>query len=58
MANAYYSTVFTQPADDVCVVARVVRLFDGGFAVRFVEKQDVQRLAARVSLDATGYTLE
>jgi hypothetical protein len=40
------------------IVARVVRHFDGGFAVRFVEKQDVQRLEARVNLDATGYNLE
>jgi hypothetical protein len=38
------------------VVARVVRHFDGGFAVRFVERQDVQRLEARLILDTTGYT--
>ncbi len=40
------------------VVARVVRHFDGGFAVRFVEKQDIQRLEARLILDTTGYTLD
>ena len=40
------------------VVARVVRHFDGGFAVRFVERQDVQRLEARLILDTTGYTVE
>lgn len=40
------------------VVARVVRHFDGGFAVRFVEKQDVQRLEVRVNLDATGYVTD
>jgi hypothetical protein len=40
------------------VVARVVRHFDGGFAVRFIERQDVQRLEARLILDTTGYTLE
>jgi hypothetical protein len=38
------------------VVARVVRHFNGGFAVRFVERQDVQRLEARLILDTTGYT--
>jgi hypothetical protein len=40
------------------VVARVVRHFDGGFAVRFVERQDVQRLEARLILDTTGYTVD
>jgi hypothetical protein len=40
------------------IVARVVRHFDGGFALCFVERQDVQRLEARVNLDATGYTLD
>ena len=40
------------------VVARVVRHFDGGFAVRFIERQDVQRLEARLILDTTGYTVE
>jgi hypothetical protein len=38
------------------VVARVVRHFAGGFAVRFVDRQDVQRLEARLILDTTGYT--
>jgi hypothetical protein len=40
------------------VVSRVVRHFDGGFAVRFVERQDVQRLETRLNLDTTGYTVE
>ena len=40
------------------VVARVVRHFDGGFAVRFIERQDVQRLEARLILDTTGYTVD
>jgi hypothetical protein len=40
------------------VVARVVRHFDGGFALRFVQKQDVQRLEARLNLDATAYTTD
>jgi hypothetical protein len=40
------------------VVARVVRHFEGGFAMRFVEKQDVQRLETRLNLDATAYTLD
>jgi hypothetical protein len=40
------------------VVARVVRHFDGGFAVRFIERQDVQRLEARLKLDTADYSLE
>ncbi len=40
------------------VVARVVRHFDGGFAVRFVERQDVQRLETRLNLDTTDYSVE
>lgn len=40
------------------VVARVVRHFEGGFAVRFIERQDVQRLETRLNLDTTGYTVE
>jgi hypothetical protein len=40
------------------IVARVVRHFKGGFAVRFVEKQDLQRLETRLNLDATDYTLD
>jgi hypothetical protein len=40
------------------IVGRVVRHFDGGFALRFVEKQDLQHLEARVNLDAVvGYGL-
>jgi hypothetical protein len=41
------------------VVGRVVRHFDGGFAVRFIEKQDIQHLEARVNLDeVAGYGLD
>jgi hypothetical protein len=40
------------------IVARVVRHFEGGFAVRFVERQDVQRLEMRLALDTTSYTVE
>ncbi len=40
------------------IVARVVRHFVGGFAVRFVEKQDAQRLETRVNLDLTDYSLD
>jgi len=40
------------------VVARVVRQFDGGFAVRFIEKQDIQRLESRINLDTADYALE
>jgi hypothetical protein len=40
------------------IVARVVRHFDGGFAVRFIEKQDVQRLEMRLVLDTTSYTVD
>jgi hypothetical protein len=36
------------------IVGRVVRHFDGGFALRFVEKQELQHLEARVSLDAVA----
>jgi PilZ domain len=39
------------------IVARVVRRFDGGFAVRFVEKQDVQRIEARLVVDTAGYPM-
>jgi hypothetical protein len=34
------------------VVGRVVRHFDGGFAIRFIERQDLRRLEARVSPEA------
>jgi hypothetical protein len=40
------------------VVARVVRHFDRGFAVRFIEKQDIQRLESRLNLDTADYALE
>ncbi|HEX3502849.1 MAG TPA: PilZ domain-containing protein [Xanthobacteraceae bacterium] len=40
------------------VVARVVRHFEGGFAVRFIERQDIQRLEARVNLDTADYILD
>ncbi len=40
------------------IVARGVRHFVGGFAVRFVEKHDAQRLETRVNLDLTGYSLD
>jgi hypothetical protein len=33
------------------IVGRVVRHVDGGFAVRFIERQDLQHLEARVNLD-------
>ncbi len=40
------------------IVGRVVRHFDGGFALRFIERQDLQHLEARVNLDAVvGYGL-
>jgi hypothetical protein len=40
------------------IVGRVVRHFDGGFAVRFIERQDLQHLEARVNLDVVvGYGL-
>jgi hypothetical protein len=35
-----------------------VRHFDGGFAVRFIERQELQHLEARVNLDVVvGYGL-
>jgi hypothetical protein len=41
------------------IIARVVRLFDGGFAVQFIERQHPQHLEARVSLDAvTSYGMD
>jgi hypothetical protein len=40
------------------VVARVVRRFEGGFAVRFIQKQDIQRLESRLILDTTSYAVE
>ncbi len=36
------------------IVARVVRHFDGGFAVQFIERQDVQHIEARVNLDSVS----
>jgi hypothetical protein len=41
------------------IVARVVRHFDGGFAVRFIERQDLQHIEGRVNLDSVlGYGLD
>ncbi len=41
------------------IVARVVRHFEGGFAVLFIERQDVQHVEARVNLDSvSGYGLD
>ncbi|HZC54578.1 MAG TPA: hypothetical protein VE396_00840 [Xanthobacteraceae bacterium] len=41
------------------IVSRVVRHFDGGFAVRFIERQNLQHIEARVNLDLiVGYGLE
>ncbi len=40
------------------IVARVVRHFDGGFAVQFIQRQDVQHIEARVNLDSVSYSLE
>jgi hypothetical protein len=41
------------------IVARVVRHFDGGFAVQFIQRQDVQHVEARVNLDSiSGYGLD
>jgi hypothetical protein len=40
------------------IVGRVVRHFDGGFAVCFIERQELQHLEARVNLDVVvGYGL-
>lgn len=41
------------------IVGRVVRHFDGGFAVQFIERQHPQHLEARVGLDVVaGYGLD
>jgi hypothetical protein len=41
------------------IVARVVRHFDGGFAVQFIERQSLQHIEARVNLDSVlGYGLD
>jgi hypothetical protein len=37
------------------IVARVVRHFDGGFAVRFIQRQDLQHVEARVNLDTVAH---
>ena len=40
------------------IVGRVVRHFDGGYALHFIERQDLQHLEARVNLDeVVGYGL-
>jgi hypothetical protein len=41
------------------IVSRVVRHFDGGFAVQFIERQDLQHVEARVNLaSVSGYGLD